>query len=322
MNRLQRILLILLIIQIVTIAWIYWPEKNITGTGEPLLGELSPSDVISFIIEDNEGNRVELARSDSGWNLPEADNFPAAITKIDPVLEKIAAIETNRLVTRTSASHKRLQVSDDSYQRRIMLKLTSGEEYILYIGSSTGARATHVRLAGESEVYQTGELTSWEIGAKAENWIDTTYISLPIDGINAVTIENPNGVFVFTKDSNGEWTMEDLPENETFDQAQLTSLLSRLTSLTMIEPLGTEEKTEYGLTDPQATIILNAIDPTLGAQTYTIQIGAQDPQKTSYVIHATGEPYYVRVNNFTVEDFVQKQREDFFSEPPTPTPAP
>ena len=124
------------------------------------------------------------------------------------------------------------------------------------------------------------------------------------------------------KDANGEWTMVDLPEGETFDSAQLTSLLSRLTSLGMLEPLGTEEKTEYGLAQPQARIILTATDPTLGTQTYTIRIGEQDPLKTSYVIHATGEPYYVRVNNFTVEDFVTKQRQDFFSEPPTPTPEP
>jgi hypothetical protein len=201
MNKIQRILLALLVVQITIVAWIYWPQSDSAALGTKLLDINSPADVLIFAIEDNEGNQITLNQRGGVWILPDADDYPADSLKITPVLEKITAIDTDRLITRTSGSHKRLQVADDDFQRRVYLELSSGDSLILYIGSSAGSGSTHVRLAGQSEVYQTNEVTSWEFGASASTWIDPAYLSVPTETVLAATIQNANGTFEFEVDT-------------------------------------------------------------------------------------------------------------------------
>jgi hypothetical protein len=50
------------------------------------------------------------------------------------------------------------------------------------------------------------------------------------------------------------------------------------------------------------------------------RVGTQDAGDLSYVVDSSESPYYVRVSEFTVKDFVEKAREDFLVVPPTPAP--
>ncbi len=57
-------------------------------------------------------------------------------------------------------------------------------------------------------------------------------------------------------------------------------------------------------------------------ETYTLRVGAKDDEDNSYVVSSSESPYYVRVSNYTVKDFVERTRDDFLEQPPTPTPEP
>jgi hypothetical protein len=50
------------------------------------------------------------------------------------------------------------------------------------------------------------------------------------------------------------------------------------------------------------------------------RVGAQDPEDLSYVVISSESPYYVRVSEYTVKDFVENAREGFLVVPPTATP--
>jgi hypothetical protein len=51
-------------------------------------------------------------------------------------------------------------------------------------------------------------------------------------------------------------------------------------------------------------------------------VGAQSEEDNSYVVSSSESPYYVRVADYTVENFVERVRDDFLELPPTPTPEP
>jgi hypothetical protein len=320
MTRQQRILAGALLIQIVLVAVVFWPRPAPSEAGGPLLTDFDPATVESIAITDDQGSQVELARQEDAWALASGGDYPANGEDVDSVLDQLQAIERERLVTQTEASHARLQVAADDFLRRIEVRQADGEARRLYIGASGGAMATHVRLEGEDEVYLTSELTAFDVRADAINWVDPIYLSLERDAIQSMVLENPQGRLVFERDEAGEWALADLAPDETFTFSNLSTLLSRLASLRLVAPVGTEERPEYGLDDPQAVVELT-ISGEAANRTVTVWIGAQAEEETYYARSSESE-YVVRMANFTVEDYINRGREDFLQLPTTPTPEP
>ncbi|MBK9232732.1 MAG: DUF4340 domain-containing protein [Anaerolineae bacterium] len=153
----------------------------------------------SLKISDQDKNMVELKKLGSDWVLADADSFPADASKVTPILDKIAAIKTNRLVTRTSDSHKRLQVAADDFLRKVEFTLSSGAAHTLFIGSAPGTRATHVRADQQSEVFLASDLSSYEVGAQETSWIKTTYVSITQTEMIGLTVTNITGTLQFSE---------------------------------------------------------------------------------------------------------------------------
>jgi len=316
MKRHHQILAAVLVVQILISVFVFWPKPAANAAGEPLFPDVEASDISSLTISDTDGNSVTLLRLLEGWTLPDAGDYPADEEKVQPLLEKIAAMTTARLVTRTRTSHKRLQVAEDDFARLIEFKTNDGSQHRLYIGSSPTYNATHVRVEGQDETYLAQDISTWEINATPNSWIDTAYVRIPKEEITTVVLENENGTFVFEKDEAGSWTMQGLSGDEVADGVQISTLVGRLASINMLRPLGKEELPEYGLDQPNAVV---TVETTSG--TTTLRIGAQDPEDDSYVMSSSESDYYVRIVAGVAEVFVEKERDDFLELPPTATPA-
>lgn len=312
----NQILAGILVFQIILSVVVFWPRSAVTGASEPLFPDLGEAgDIVALTITDADDNNIQLKKIDTDWVLSDADDYPAQTDKITPLLDKIVGLTTGRLVTRTDASHKRLQVSPDDFMLRIDFETEDGVKHTLYLGSSPRYGSTHFRMEGQSETYLTSELSVWEAKAEAASWIDTAYLSVPEDDIAKITLENANGTFTFTKDDEGTWTMGGLAAGETLDETKVTSLIQRAATVNMIQPLGREEQAAYGMDEPNALVTLET-----GDKTITLRVGSQDPTDKSYVVISSESPYYVRVSEYSVKDFVEKTGDDFLQEPPTPTP--
>ncbi|MBC7261186.1 MAG: hypothetical protein H5T63_04150, partial [Chloroflexi bacterium] len=118
MNRMQQILAAVLAIQILLSVALFWPKAATTGSSGPLLPEVKKEDIVAITVTDNEGKSVVLRQVAGNWVLPEADDYPLKAERITQALDKIVGLTTRRLVTRTEASHKRLQVASDGFLRR------------------------------------------------------------------------------------------------------------------------------------------------------------------------------------------------------------
>jgi hypothetical protein len=314
MTRLQQILVGILVVQIALGVFIFWPRSAAQGASGPLLPDFAAADVISLTIQGEDGSRITLAKEGDDWILDGTDGYPAQGDKILPFLEKLQGVKTNRLVTQTEASHKRLKVAADDFNRLLEMTLQDGATHKLYLGTSAGAGATHVRLDDQPEVYLTGELSAWEVNPQPSSWIDTLYYTVPQTTTVALTLENEQGSFEFER--NGEtWTMKGLTEDEAFAENNLTTMLNQITSPRMTKPLGKEEKPAYGLDNPKAVVTLKTEE----GKEYTLRVGAQDEDDKSYVVKWSDSPYYVRVAESTVKEVVERGRDDFLLSP-TPTP--
>jgi len=315
LKRHNQILAGILIIQIVICTMVFWPKSAVTNTNEPVFSDVQAEDIVAMTILDADGNSVALRRIVGEWVLPDADDYPAEADKIGELLDKIVGLTTERLVTRTDASHQRLQVAAGDFVRRVDLEMKDGATRTLFLGSSPNYGATHFRLEGQSETYLTSDISAWEVSGKASGWIDTAYLRVPQDDIVGMTLENPNGVLTFVKDDQGVWTMIGLAPDENADDAKITALLQRAASVSMIAPLGKTDLDAYGMEVPNAVVTLKTSE-----RTVSLRVGARDPSDDSYVVISSESSYYVSVAEYGVADLVEKSYDDFLLVLPTPTP--
>jgi hypothetical protein len=306
-----------LVVQIALSVVVFWPQSTVSGAqAGPLLGDFKADDVVSVTIHDAEGNLVTLARQETDWVLPDADDYPANGEKISSMLDKVEGIQTNRQVTRTESSHKRLQVADDDFVRLVELKLAGGQTHKLYLGSSPQASATHVRADDRPETYLTADLPTYDVNATSASWIDTLYYTVPQTATVALTLKNTNGEFQFERAEGDQWTFQGLPENGVFNASTFTALLEQATSLRMLDPIGREEQDRFGLGDPQGVVTLKTQD----GKTHTLRIGAKGEDNDNYAAKWSESPYYVWLAPYVADTFLQKTRDDFIQPPATPEP--
>lgn len=330
MNKLNRILIVILVLQLGLAALILWPRPTATGGGQSLFPDLDTNRVVRVIITDAEGSQIEMAKEGADWVLPEADNYPVQGVEVSAMLTKIADLKTGEPVTETGSSHERLGVAEDAFERRVEFELDDGTRYTLYLGTSPNYGAIHVRAGGQDEVYLTSGLSTYDVGVLPTDWASRTYFSVPSDQVMGLTLENANGVFRFVRlvpsgDLGGAqalWSLTDIAPGETLNADTANALLTRAASVSLLRPLGTEEKAEYGMDKPSAVVTLRTQSEEEGSKTYTLRVGAQDPDDGSYVVSSSESPYYVRVNEYAVQTFVESTRQDFLELPPTPEAAP
>jgi len=327
MKRSQQILLGVLVLQIILGGVVFWPREVAPASGEPLFPDLVAEDIVALTVEDNTGEQIVLRKVGEAWVMPEAGDYPAQDAKITPVLEKLAALSTSSVVARTEASHTQLQVSEETFQRRIDFETATGETHTLYLGSAPRYTATHFRIEGESETYLTSDLSVWDVNVAVSGWADTSYVSIDLATVTDVTLENANGTFVLVKDED-KWTLADLQAGEAIEPTQTSAVVRAATSQSLMAPLGMSADPAYGLDAPGAVAIVTTDD----GQTHTLAVAADPQDDGSYVVKSSDADYYVRVAGYTVTPLLDKAREDFLAEPatpeaegpdaPTPTPAP
>jgi hypothetical protein len=107
-----------------------------------------------------------------------------------------------------------------------------------------------------------------------------------------------------------------LAPDETLDETKVNGLLNRVSSVSLLEPLGKEQLAAYGLDEPLAVVTVDTDD----GQSHILRVGAQDPEDNSYVLASSDSEYYVRVREFVVQNLVEYGRQDLIAPPPTEVP--
>ncbi len=222
----------------------------------PLLGaDVTPDKVVDIRVEDADGNTIELKKAGVDWVLPGADSYPADGQRVGDFLSALTGVQRRGLVADTSDAYKRLEVADDSFQRKVTLTLDGGGTTTLLIGSEPSYGSTHLRVQGDQGVYLSHTLHSSQARTDASAWVKPVVVDLDKANVTAVTIHNAQGELHFTRSADG-WSLDGLDAGQTLDPQQLSAFLDRVTQLRLHAPLGKTVDASYGLDAPTATITL------------------------------------------------------------------
>ena len=200
LNRSNLVLIVILVIQVVLLAAsVLITSSNESRPVEPILRNVAVDDIDSITIADDFDAEVSLARGESGWVLPEADDFPVDGTKADELLAKLLSLNTRRLVATNPANFSRLEVSEDDFRRRVTINAGS-VTHVLYLGGSAGADTVYTRRSDESLVFLGAGMDAWDASTLMSNWIDATYVNIPQADVMRISIHNSAGNFNFVRD--------------------------------------------------------------------------------------------------------------------------
>ncbi|MCY3833983.1 MAG: DUF4340 domain-containing protein [Chloroflexi bacterium] len=253
LKRSNVLLAIVLVAQLILLAIsVVTSSSTEARPAEPILAGMTAADVERISFADELDNEVIFARGEAGWVLPGADGFPVEAEKVDELLDKIANLDTRRLIATNPVNFARLEVADDDFRRK--LSLESGEAaQLLYLGGSGGVDTVYLRRAGEDNVYLGLGLSSWELSTQTSTWLDANYVNAPLADVVEIRVENADGVFTFLRDGDS-WRYAELPEGAAFEDTKMPIVSRNAASVRLLEPLGLEALDEYGLDDPQAVV--------------------------------------------------------------------
>ena len=345
-SRGNLLLLAILVLQLVLLA-----VSVVTTSGtearpvEPILAGMDAADIESFSFTDDLDNAVTIARGDGGWALPDADDFPVNGDKVDEILDKLARLDTRRLVATKAENFARLEVHEANFRRKV--NLNSGDtSAVIYLGGGGGADTVYIRRADDENVYLGVGLNSWELSTQVSTWLDASYVDVPQDDILEIAVENANGRFNFIRDGDG-LKYADLGEGEAFEDTKMPIILRNAATIRLLEPLGLEALAEYALAEPRVTVDVryrelveteepaqtddedeaaaNAEEPPVEVEdaavpeyreaTYRLSFGAE--LEEGVTLKSSGAEYFVLVRDTVFKAFNDIKREDLIRPPET-----
>jgi hypothetical protein len=320
MNKLQKILVGVLCLQLLLVALVIVINQPKTIKDEPLMMNLANDKITSIQISDHENNSVILKRVNETWVLANTGNFPVITANVTDLMDSLLNIRTGRLVTNTKASHQRLEVENDQFQRKIEVKMTDGS-YTVFIGSSPAQSNVHVRLSNQDSVYLTNAISTTKASAQVSNWVDTTVIQIPSDSVKNIDVTTTNGLLQFELGTDNQWTCLQFSADETLDISKWTTYLTAFTNLRMVTPVSDLIDESYGLSSPLAKVVIQYTENN-EPKTGELLIGKQDETNSNYYAKWSLSPYVVKIASFNAERMINISKSELISLPATPTTAP
>jgi hypothetical protein len=310
------------------------PQLSTPPAETPLLG-FDAEKVDRLVIEGPEAAKVARTKTDGGWRLPDAADFPADRDKIEQLLKRLRELQGGAPLATTPGAQQRFRVSDADFERRVTLSAGDQTLGVLYLGTAPSPRQINAR-AASSEAIFAGALGAHEFPVTIDAWIDRTVLRVPRDEIVAVDVaglhlervpdptptmeattkasaENPtDGATTDAKAAGIEgaaprtqWQATGLATGESLNSAAADALAGKLAEISISALLGTEEKSEYGLNNP----VLSLQVTRKGGAPVEYRLG-KAPQGDEYTLKVSNRAEYLRLPAYSAEQLLKAARRE------------
>lgn len=333
MSKTNRLLIMLLLVQVLLLLGMRLSDTTpVANQPTKVFETLDPAKVTKLEIKGELKDEsdpssppqttVVLTKEGATWGIASADNYPADQTKVEELLDKLSKLKSRAAVLTKAVNHKKVEVAEDKYQRKITLT-ADGKELAFFLGTSPSFKNVHLRRAGSDDVVQVSDLTSWEAGARAWDWVDRAYVKIPEKDVYGLRIQNKSGVIQLDRNAAGEWIAQGV--NGPLKKSVVDDLVRKASTINLEEPLGKTEKPEYRLEVPQATVTLMTGTSSIAGKmpetmkTDVIRIGEKIEKDNRYYVKASTSPYVVLGAAWAIDPFVTKTNKDLLD---VPAPAP
>ncbi|NJK88032.1 MAG: DUF4340 domain-containing protein [Myxococcales bacterium] len=257
---------------------------------------------------------IVLERTGNSWGISSADGFPTKEDAVEDVLEKLEDLRSNNVVLKSGRYHDKLEVSDEKYVRRV--KVTAGSEsHELFLGTSPAFKTTHLRVAGNDDVYLVQDFAASDLSERSWNWVDRAYVDVPEDELWAVELSNAQGSFRLERDPVSDtWAV--LGTTSDVDASKVDEILRKARTINLEAPVGKTVEPSHGLDTPSAMLTMVVGTSTIAGHappsttTKVVRIGSEVGGESRYYVKADDQPYVVEVASWAVKPLVEQTKDD------------
>ena len=312
-NRTQIALAGLLVVQLLLIVLVRSPFSDASAPTEArlLMPELETLGVAKLELGGAEDATLTLVKQADGWIVEQADGFPAASQKIDELLDELKGLQVRRPVVQSGRYHSTFKVADDEHEGRVQIfaEESSSPAVDLILGNSPNYQITHVRLQGESEVYEARGIAPYNVSTNSGSWIEKQLVDIDEETVTGIEVKNPEGSFELALED-GVWIVKaptSLAGDE-LDQDKVTSLIRTASSIRIEEPVGPVDPAGQGLGETEVTLTIE------GAAPVTVQVGAKVADKdTQRYIGKQGFDFAATVWDSSISKVVEQKLADLLA---------
>jgi hypothetical protein len=244
---------------------------------------------------------LELAKSNGRWTLPSKNGFPVSTKKVDDIGQTLLKAQRGYPVGNTLVAAKSFSLTDENFEKKLVLHDKAGETTTVLLGSNPGAGQVYARLDGEphSFVLRYG---AQELGSSESQWIDSLYLRVNREDVRSVYFSD-----VHLKAVEGTMTLADLKPEESLNETEINDFFSALRNLNVLEVL--PQSATEGQED-QLSLEVEFVDDM--RDTFLFYANPED--SGSYLVQRTSAPFVVKISAVAFNALNKFSRSSFISE--------
>ena len=305
MNRLSLKLAAVLGLQLVLalVLWAGGPDYNAFKAKEPLLA-FDSAKVDRIEIAEGSANSVALVKEDGKWVIPSSAGFPADGAKVSGLLTKLEGLKKGWPVATSAEAAKRFKVSDDAFERRVVLKSGGGTLGELLLGTSPNFKSVSVRAGGDSNVYSVA-FAAYEAGARGDEWQDRGLLNIAQDQIASIAIGD-----VLLERKDGKYVLPGLAAGQKQDETATYRLTGALTYpvFEAVVGKGAEAQAKVSAPDIEITVKRTSGEPIVLKYKKEAAGGA-------YLFTSSANGFLFRASEAAMEPIAKAKREALIEAP-------
>jgi hypothetical protein len=324
----DKIIILSVIIGVLLVAYIlgnvFSPANLARGEAQRPLFPGFNKDLVQYIsIEDNDG-KVQLKKMENEWMIVKNDNFfPAAVTKIDALLDDLTNVKRRRVVSNNLEQWNNFVDSEKGERHMVLQDQTDKTLIDLYLGKEQAdTSGLFMKTSGAQEIVESD--ISLDIVTTIKFWAYLRVLpeSLKSEDIHSISIKTDPEFFnsIVYKDNQEEtqkatifdyrlvketteegenWTLVNIPDLE-IATTKVNSLTSTLTNL-QAEDFVTDLNTNTGLNNPQLSVTFQTVDN----KTYNLIVGKKVPDQDQYYLKFPDKNYIYICSEWRIKNMLK-----------------
>jgi len=301
MKSIIRILAMAAVIQLGLVAVAYTGGSRLqTSPAGARLLSFTPAEIDSMRIDGPDKQVVSLHK-DGGWKTAAA--FPADGEKIEQILQRLSGLKHGLAVATSASSLSRFKLSNDHFERHLVLSQAGKVVAELYLGKGAGARQSYARNGQHPAVYSIS-LGSYELPLDESQWQDKGLLQIAADQVNALELDG----ITLSSSANGDkktvWRASPTPAGKQLDQHGVEQALHLLATLRFDKVLGKQPPVDFDLAHPILTVSVRTSD--LKRQ-YRF---ARAKKGERYLLQVSDRDEYFAVSSFLLKEWQKQMNKD------------
>ena len=242
-NRRLIVLVLTAAVMVLLTALLYFPKgvpRSEFKGGTYLIQGLDPAQIGSIVIKKGD-ETVKLVREADGFVLPEKNNYPVSVEKINDLIVRILEVRCTEKVTDDRENHSDLGVAEGDEAAISLIFMGADDKRIVGLvkgKSPERGGGAYARLLGDDTVYRTEGY--FYINTRPMDYVEKNLVSVSEEDIKRVVVKSGDETYTVERDDKGDTILPGIPEGKRAKGTAYEDVFSALTNLDMrdVDPAG------------------------------------------------------------------------------------